>query len=103
MPATSANLGPGFDTLALALDLFLDIKAREADAFSIRATGRDPVLCGALQNNLLLEVYRDTLAGNRRDAKSLAIEVRLQPRDKTLTDAEIDEGCALVEEVVISQ
>jgi homoserine kinase len=75
LPATSANLGPGFDTLALALDIYLTVKAREADAFSIRATGRDPEVCGALERNLLLDVYRETLAANRRDVKPLTLEV----------------------------
>ncbi len=27
LPATSANLGPGFDAMALALELFLEIEA----------------------------------------------------------------------------
>ena len=31
LPATSANLGPGFDAVALALDLHLDIRAQAAD------------------------------------------------------------------------
>lgn len=75
LPATSANLGPGFDTLALALDLYLEIRAREADAFSIRATGRGPEICGALDGNLLLDVYRGTLTANGCDVKPLALEV----------------------------
>jgi homoserine kinase len=76
LPATSANLGPGFDTLALALDLYLEVKAREADVFSIRATGRSPEICGALERNLLLDVYRKTLSANRREIKPLALEVQ---------------------------
>lgn len=75
LPATSANLGPGFDTLALALDLYLDIKAREAGSFSIHATGRNPEICGALEHNLLLDVYRSTLADQAREAPPLALEV----------------------------
>src|SRR6185437_2387278 len=75
LPATSANLGPGFDTLALALDLHLDVKAQEADAFSIQASGRNPEICGALDRNLLLDVYRDTLIANQRAVKPLALEV----------------------------
>ncbi len=31
LPATSANLGPGFDAAAVALDFFLDIEAEPAD------------------------------------------------------------------------
>jgi homoserine kinase len=76
LPATSANLGPGFDTLALTLDLYLEIKAREADVFSIRASGRNLEICGSLERNLLLDVYRKTLTANGRGAKPMALEVR---------------------------
>ncbi|MFZ0661335.1 MAG: homoserine kinase, partial [Acidobacteriaceae bacterium] len=75
LPATSANLGPGFDAMALALDLHLDVKAREADAFSIQASGRSPEICGALEQNLLLDVYRNTLAANVRTVQPLALEI----------------------------
>jgi homoserine kinase len=76
LPATSANLGPGFDTLALALDVYLEVEAREAEVFSIRATGRSPEVCGASERNLLLDVYRKTLGANNRDIKPLALEVQ---------------------------
>lgn len=76
LPATSANLGPGFDTLALALDLHLEIEAAAASEFSIHATGRNEEICGALDRNLLLDVYRKTLAANGRTATPLALQVR---------------------------
>ena len=57
LPATSANLGPGFDTVALALALYLEVDARVADAFQIEATGRDVATCSALHGNLLLDTY----------------------------------------------
>ncbi|MGB7189449.1 MAG: homoserine kinase [Acidobacteriaceae bacterium] len=75
LPATSANLGPGFDALALALDLYLEITAREAESFSIQASGRGPKICGALKRNLLLDVYRDTLVANGRAVRPLALVV----------------------------
>ena len=75
LPATSANLGPGFDTLALALDFSLDITAELSGEFSIHATGRNPETCGALERNLLLDVYRRTLAANQSEAKPLALKV----------------------------
>jgi homoserine kinase len=75
LPATSANLGPGFDTLALALNRYLEISAREAERFSIQATGRGPEVCGALERNLLLDVYQKTLVAQQRDVKALALEV----------------------------
>lgn len=59
LPATSANLGPGFDALGLALSLFLDLRATPADAFLITATGRNPDLTASLDHNLVLTTYGD--------------------------------------------
>jgi homoserine kinase len=44
VPATSANLGPGFDCLGLALDLHLEVGARasDRDRFAYRGEGRLP-------------------------------------------------------------
>lgn len=40
-PATSANLGPGFDTLGLALTLYDDLTARvTGDAYTVAVTGQ---------------------------------------------------------------
>jgi homoserine kinase len=75
LPASSANLGPGFDTLAIALDLHLEVNAREAKEFSIRATGRNADICGALEGNLLLDVYGQALAANARPIGPLALEI----------------------------
>jgi len=66
LPATSANLGPGFDTLALALRLHLCVSAEEAASLSIEASGRNPEICGAVDGNLLVETYRATLAAEDR-------------------------------------
>jgi len=38
-PASSANLGPGFDTLAVALDLHVEVEVELADRLSVRARG----------------------------------------------------------------
>ena len=76
LPATSANLGPGFDTLALALDVYLEVKAHAADVFSIEASGRNPEICGGLERNLLLDVYRKMLSANGREVVPLALQVK---------------------------
>lgn len=71
-PASSANLGPGFDTAALALNLRLRVAAEPAAACSIAASGREAELCGALETNLILDTYRE-LAGS--DAPALALRI----------------------------
>jgi homoserine kinase len=39
VPASSANLGPGFDVIALALDLYVEVEVEPAARLSVRATG----------------------------------------------------------------
>jgi homoserine kinase len=76
LPATSANLGPGFDAVAIALDFYLEIEAAAAAEFSIEATGRDPERCARLEDNLILEAYKALLAANGRPVIPLAIRMR---------------------------
>jgi homoserine kinase len=64
LPATSANLGPGFDALGLAMALYLTIDATVADTFHIDASGRNADLCAVLDDNLILVTYVDVLASN---------------------------------------
>ncbi|MBB5060000.1 homoserine kinase [Granulicella aggregans] len=63
LPATSANLGPGFDALGLAMSFYLSIDAVVSPdgLFAIEATGRDAELCGRLDGNLILDTYRDVV------------------------------------------
>ncbi len=76
LPATSANLGSGFDAAAVALNFFLEIEAEAAEEFSIIATGQDSKLCSLLKNNLILEAYGRILAENERHVRPLAIRMR---------------------------
>src|SRR5271157_4108343 len=78
LPATSANLGPGFDTAAVALDFYLEIEAEPAEEFSIAATGRDADRCARLEDNLILDLYRKLLRENGRPVVPLAIQMRNQ-------------------------
>lgn len=57
LPATSANLGPGFDAVGLALSMYLTVEARPAEEWSIEATGRDADLCSRLEGNLIVDTY----------------------------------------------
>ena len=75
LPATSANLGPGFDAAAVALNFYLEIEAEASTALSIEATGYDRDVCGAIENNLILSVYEQTLLSNGRGVQPLAIRM----------------------------
>lgn len=59
VPATSANLGPGFDSLGLALDLrnTVDIRPSRFHSVSVRGEGENnPKLKG---NNLFMGIFND--------------------------------------------
>ena len=76
LPATSANLGPGFDTAALALAMHLEIDAEPAEQFSIAATGHGTKICSRIEGNLLLATYREALAAHGVAVQPLAITMR---------------------------
>jgi homoserine kinase len=78
LPATSANLGPAFDAAALAFDMALKLQARPALAYSIKASGRDPEICGAIENHLILTTYREVLQSANRPEMPLALKIANQ-------------------------
>jgi len=75
LPATSANLGPGFDAAAVALDFYLEIEAEPAAEFSIAVTGRNQERCSRLEHNLILETYKSLLQSHGRSVVPLAIRM----------------------------
>ena len=75
LPATSANLGPAFDAAALALNLYLRIRASTSKNFSIVATGRDSAICGRVENNLILATYRKVLEQEKKRATPLRLRI----------------------------
>jgi homoserine kinase len=85
LPATSANLGPAFDAAALAMDFYINIDARPADEFSITATGRDPEICGKLEDHLILNTYREVLRDTRKAITPLSLRIA--------NDIPIGKGC----------
>ncbi|MEW6084553.1 MAG: homoserine kinase [Chloroflexota bacterium] len=54
VPATSANLGPGFDALGLALDLWNVTTVTPAKEFSVRVTGEGAGRLASGKNNLII-------------------------------------------------
>ncbi|MCU1223884.1 MAG: homoserine kinase [Edaphobacter sp.] len=75
LPATSANLGPGFDALGLAMALYLTIDTTPSDGFHIDATGRNADLCASLDNNLILTTYTSVLTTAGRPVSPLHLEL----------------------------
>jgi homoserine kinase len=85
LPATSANLGPAFDAAALALELFLRVRARSSAEFSVVARGRDRDICSRVQDHLILTTYREVLQAEGKTLQPLALRIDNQ--------APIGKGC----------
>ena len=64
VPASSANLGPGFDALGLALNIYLECRFRRGEELSIQVSGRDADQISTGADNLIwqtaLAVAEDT-------------------------------------------
>ena len=73
VPATSANLGPGFDSLGLAVGLYLEISAQpaEQDRFVYRGEGEVP----AGSDNLLHQGFAAACRAAGREPFPVAFEV----------------------------
>lgn len=74
VPASSANLGPGFDSLGLALDLWMQVDIQRLDdpAGGVRVTACDDLLGGG---NLVVEAMQVTAARLGRDLPACRIAV----------------------------
>ena len=59
VPASSANLGPGFDSLGLALGIYLTCRFQRAERLAIRVSGRDAAQISTGEDNL---IWRTALA-----------------------------------------
>ena len=70
VPASSANLGPGYDVLAAALALHLELEVEEAGEFSVSAEGLDVPLD---RSNLCVRAFE-----HLRPADRIAFRIRSQ-------------------------
>jgi homoserine kinase len=68
VPASSANLGPGYDVLAAALSMHLELEVEEAESFSVEADGLGVPLD---RSNLCVRAF-ETL----RSADGIAFRIR---------------------------
>jgi homoserine kinase len=75
VPASSANLGPGFDALALALDLYLVCRFRPAPSLTIRACGRDAHLIPSDGENLIWQTALRVASDTASEMPPLELEI----------------------------
>jgi homoserine kinase len=76
VPATSGNLGPGFDALGLAVSLYNDVEARPSERLSLVTVGEGEGELPAGKGNLLLDAYHEAFRLRKQKPVPLAIRVR---------------------------
>jgi homoserine kinase len=75
VPASSANLGPGFDALGLALDIFLVCRFRRAPKLEIRVRGRDAALIPTDEGNLIWQTALTVAQHVRNTLPPIELEI----------------------------
>jgi homoserine kinase len=75
VPASSANLGPGFDALGLALGVYLECRFRVSDRLTIRATGRDVSSISTGEDNFIWQTALKVASDVGREMPPIELEI----------------------------
>ena len=76
VPATSANLGPGFDCLGLALDIWNEIRFEESDSMIFQVTGEGAEKLNHRPKNLLTDSFQRVYEICGKPLKGISIQAR---------------------------
>ena len=76
VPASSANLGPGFDTLGLAFGVYLTCRFRTSAKLAIRVAGRDAARISTDADNLIWQTAVSVAEKQNLDMPPIELEIR---------------------------
>jgi len=76
VPASSANLGPGFDALGLALEVYLICRFRRADTLAIRVEGRDAAQITTGPDNLIWQTAVAVAQSHQMEMPPIELEIQ---------------------------
>jgi homoserine kinase len=75
VPGSSANLGPGFDALGVALQVYLECRFSLSAKLSIRVIGRDAGLISPREDNLIWQTALAVAARVHKDLPPINLEI----------------------------
>lgn len=75
VPASSANLGPGFDTLGLAIGIYLTCRFRASETLSIKVKGRDSERISTGTDNLIWRTAMTVAENHRLKMPPIELEI----------------------------
>lgn len=92
VPATSANLGPGFDCLGLALDLWNEVAFENAERITYEVEGEGAAELNGNPDNVLTSSYKRVfdLCGRKLEG------ARITARNKILMDSGLGSSAAAI-------
>lgn len=76
VPASSANLGPGFDALGLALGVYLTCRFRRSSTLAIRAAGRDAEYISTGSDNLIWQTAESVARDHNLEMPPIELEIQ---------------------------
>jgi homoserine kinase len=80
VPASSANLGPGFDALGLALGVYLTCRFRRSETLSIEASGRDAASIPDTPDNLIWQTALSVAEAHCMTMPPIELHIRTTSR-----------------------
>src|SRR5580704_2736801 len=76
VPASSANLGAGFDALGLALGVYLTCRFRLSDELRISASGRDSACISTGPDNMIWQTAEAVARDHAMRIPPIELEIR---------------------------
>jgi len=76
VPASSANLGPGFDAMGLALGIYLECRFRQSGQLSILVEGRDAEAISTGEDNLIWQTALAVARDMRMPMPPIELQIR---------------------------
>jgi homoserine kinase len=76
VPASSANLGPGFDTLGLAFGVYLICRFRGSASLRIRVSGRDTERISTGADNLIWRTAQTVAESHQLEMPPIELEIQ---------------------------
>lgn len=78
VPATTANLGPGFDSIGMALALYMKVDVTSADRWSVQYDGEEYQDLASGEDNLIVTTIQHVAKRNGKVASPLQLRVHTE-------------------------
>lgn len=76
VPASSANLGPGFDSLGVALNLYMEVQAVQSDKWKVTPLSDSLTCFPGDEKNFICQIAQQTAEMYKQEMPSLHISVK---------------------------